>query len=921
MDASLVVPGRALRHEPEERPRADRAAPALAEAFEGLRAGAGRPDQQAMLEQLRGALADSREARREGFEAGGPVEDVVRGTCDDVDTLVGGLLDLARERVYPVANPTTGDRFAVAAVGGYGRAEMAPFSDIDLLFLIPYKRTPSVEQAVEFLLYKLWDLGLKVGHSTRTERECLRACAQDLTICTAMLESRLLWGEGETFASLWHRMRREMLAYNGLAFVEAKLAERDARHRREGDSRYLLEPNVKEGKGGLRDLHTLQWIGRFLYQIDDLSGFVDHGLLDRQTCQRFVQARQYFWRVRCHLHYVAGRAEERLTFDVQPEIARRMGYRDRPGSRGVERFMKRYYLHAKSTGALTRIVLAALEDQQKHRPRLRLPRLGLGPKHIDGFVVQGDRIGVDDPQLFAREPLAMLRLFRMAQTRKLDIHPAALQAVTRNLERFGADERKALEAGRLFLEMLTDPNEPALTLRRLNESGLLGRLLPEFRRIVGQMPYNLYHHYTVDEHSIFAVETLARIERGDFAKDLPLATELMRKLASRTELYLAALLHDIGKGRAEDHSVVGERLVRRIGPRLGLSEAETDTLAWLVRHHLILSKAAFRRDIEDAKTAADLSATVQSPERLRLLLVLTVVDVRAVGPGVWTAWKAQLLRDVFHEVEAVLATGSLDGRRARRVAEAKEGLRARLTDFDAERLDVWFARHDPRYWLAFDPEMLERHARLAAAADAQRHLFTQDWRQDKDRGLTELFLYVPDHPGLFMKVAGALAVSGASIVGARIFTTTDGMALDTFDIVGAKDGQPITEPVRLRRIETHIEHALAGEIGLDRALAGRQSLPKRAAVFTVEPRVFIDNEASRTYTVLEVNGRDRPGLLYDVAKALLDCGVMIATAQVATYGERVVDVFYVRDVFGLKITSESRQRRIRQRLLEALVDG
>ncbi|WGF88804.1 [protein-PII] uridylyltransferase [Marinivivus vitaminiproducens] len=894
------------------------ASPPLVAALENLLHAPEVPEHKQAVAHLRTPLAEARRERRERFEAGGPVEDVVFGTCRDMDRLIISLLDLAHDRVYSVASPTTGDRLAVAAVGGYGRGEMAPRSDIDLLFLLPYKRTPRTEQIVEFLLYKLWDLGLKVGHSVRTERESLKAATQDLTVCTALLESRLLWGEPATFSGLWTRLRREMLAYNGLAFVEAKLAERNERHKREGDSRYLLEPNVKEGKGGLRDLHSLQWIGRFLFEIDDLSGFVAHGLLDRSTLATFQRAQRFFWSVRAHLHYLTGRAEERLTFDVQPEIARRCGYRDRNATRGVERFMKRYYLHAKETGALTRVVLAALEEQQKRKPRLRLPRLGLGSRKADGFVITGERVTLGEPDLFARDPLAMLRLYRLAQERGLDIHPLAEQAVTRNLRRIDGKARARPEAGRMFMAMLTDPNQPAMTLRRLNEAGVLGRLIPEFGRIVGQMPYNLYHHYTVDEHSIFAVEVLSQIEAGEHGETTPLVGELLKQIQSRAELYLATLIHDIGKGRTESHSIVGERLARRVVPRLGLTEEQTDTVAWLVRHHLLLSETAFRRDIDDLKTVADVAHIVQSPERLRLLLILTVCDVIAVGPGIWTTWKAQLLRDLFREVEAVLATGRLDGRRAERIAKAKAGLPGLLQDLPDDAVQAYIARHDPRYWLSFPIEAQARHARIVLRADAEKRLFTRDWRQDDLRGATELMLYAPDHPGLFMKVAGALAVSDASIVGARIFTTTDGMALDTFEIQHAKTGEQITDDARLQRIGQTIEKALAGEISLDRALAGRQSLPKRTAVFTVEPRVFVDNGASQTHTVIEVNGRDRPGVLYELAKAILDCGLIVASAQVTTYGERVVDVFYVRDVFGLKVRGDVRLRRIRRRLGEAL---
>ncbi|MFO1035392.1 MAG: [protein-PII] uridylyltransferase [Geminicoccaceae bacterium] len=880
-----------------------------------------------LLDRMRSALTDGRAELRTYFESGGNAEVVHVELARLIDSLVQGALDYADRRLYGTTNPTTGERLALVAVGGYGRAELAPQSDIDVLFLCSYKRTPHSEQMAEFLLYKLWDLGLKVGQSTRSVQDCVKLAKTDLTIQTALLEGRLVWGSKELFADLQRSFNKEILQGREAEFVEAKLAERDQRHQRMGDSRFLLEPNIKDGKGGLRDLQTLVWLGAGSCGARSPAELVREGLLTRGGMTSFLRARRFLWTVRCHLHYLTGRPEERLTFDVQPEIARLMGYRDRSKQRAVERFMKRYYLVAREVGALTRMVVAALEERFQKRGPFGLPRLGfIGRRRVNGFVINGNRVGVAEPDLFEREPIRMLELFHLAQERELDIQPQALSSVAHHLGRVDAVLREDTEANRLFLDILCSRKDPMTALSRMNETGLLGRFVPDFGRVVAQTQHNLYHVYTVDEHTIRAIGLLSQIERGELAKELPVATELLPKLLSRRELYLSVLLHDLGKGRPGDHSIVGEQIAKRLCTRFGLSDDAVETVAWLVRHHLIMSNFAFRRDNEDPQTIADFVSLVQSPERLKLLLVLTVVDIKAVGPSVWNGWKGQLLRELYHEAAAAMATGDPQGRRAQRIESAKLKLTERLA---AERDGPWseadiatyLGRHDPRYWLGFPTEDLVRHAGVVRAADKVRSPLSLDFRIDEFRARTEVLLYAADHPGLFMKVAGALALSGVSIVDAHIFTTNDGMALDTLGFQDATSGKAVTDHSRLDRIRNNIEKALGGEIWLEQALKGKRTHPKRTDVFEVEPRVLVDNAASRTHSVVEVNGRDRPGLLFDLAKALKELGLVIHSAHISTYGERVVDVFYVKDVFGLKITHRSKLHKIQKLLTDALTEA
>src|SRR6516164_877411 len=615
---------------------------------------------------LKAALAAGRAEIRRRFEETGDGAAVMREQCFLIDQLIRALFDLVTGEIYPLPNPTSGERLALVAVGGYGRGELAPYSDIDLLFLLPYKRTPHTEQVVEYLLYLLWDLGLKIGHATRSVEECLRHAKSDLTVRTGLLEARYLWGEQALFTELKRRFDADIVRGSAAEFVEAKLAERDARHRRLGDSRYQLEPNIKEGKGGLRDLHTLFWIAKYIYRIDDVGKLVERGVLSAEESQRFDHAQRFLWTVRCHLHYLTGRPEERLTFDLQTEIAHWMGCADQAGSRGVERFMKDYFLVAKDVGDLTRIFCAILEADQKRRRRLPWMRWGVGRRSLGGFLLEGEWLTIPGDDFFAKDPTALLRLFHVAQEHELDIHPRALRAASQSLHLIDRQLQEDPEANRLFLEILTSRKDPETALRRMNEAGVFGRFLPDFGRVVAQMQYDMDHHYTLAEHTLFAIGPLHHLEAGLFEDELPLATELAASVVSRRALYLAVLLHDIAKGRGGDHSVLGEAIAQRLGPRLGLSAEETETVAWLVRWHLLLSSTAFKRDIGDPQTIEDFVERVQSPERLKLLYLLTVADIRAVGPSVWNGWKATLLRDLYHRAIEVMAGGlTIEGQDAR----------------------------------------------------------------------------------------------------------------------------------------------------------------------------------------------------------------------------------------------------------------
>jgi [protein-PII] uridylyltransferase len=841
--------------------------------------------------------------------------------CRLEDEIIRLVFEFARKHLYPSQNPSEAEHMAVIATGGYGRGLQAPGSDIDLLFLLPYKQTAWGESIAEAILYCLWDTGLKVGHATRSVDECIRQSKADMTIRTAILEARFLLGDKTLFDTLQARFDHEVVRNTAAQFVAAKLAEREDRHRRAGQSRYLVEPNVKDGKGGLRDLHTLFWIAKYVYRVREPDELIKRGVFDKQEYQLFRRCESFLWSVRCHMHFITGHAEERLSFDIQREIAVRLGYTAHPGLRDVERFMKHYFLIAKDVGDLTAILCAELEDSHaKSVPVLSrvmarfrpVKRRTLGEN--DEFIVDNNRITVANAGVFKRDPVNLIRIFHLAQKHNLAFHPDALRAVTRSLKLVDAKLRENEEANKLFLDIFTSKNDPETVLRRMNEAGVLGHFVPAFGKVVAMMQFNMYHHYTVDEHLVRCIGVLAEIDRGA-TTDTALANELIHKIlpANRKVLYVTLFLHDIAKGRIEDHSIAGARVARRFCPRLGFSPADTEMVAWLIENHLVMSSVAQSRDLSDRKTIENFAALVQSAERLKLLCILTTADIKAVGPGVWNGWKAQLLRTLYYETEPVLTGGFSEVNRAQRVAMAQTEFRAAMADWPPQRLEAYIGKLYPAYWLKVDlPHKIEHARFVRAAEDADKSLATV---VGFDGGaVTELTVLAPDHPWLLSIIAGACAMAGANIVDAQIFTTTDGRALDTIS-VSREFERDEDEERRARRIADSIEKALRGDLRLP-DIVGKRTAPKgRIRAFALEPTVTINNQWSHRFTMVEITGLDRTGLLFDVTTTLSKLNLNIGSAHVATFGERVVDVFYVTDLMGAQITSPTRQAAIKRALI------
>ncbi|WP_088346548.1 MULTISPECIES: [protein-PII] uridylyltransferase [Rhodomicrobium] len=881
-----------------------------------------------LLAYLKGLVQTAHRAAEAGLEADGNGRRCAAALSSFQDELIRLIYDFAVAYVHRSSNPSSSERMAVVATGGYGRGLMAPYSDVDLLFLLPYKQTPWGESIVEYILYLLWDLGFKVGHATRSVEQTIRFAKSDVLTQTALLDARFILGEDSLWQKFKSQFRDQIISGGHREFIAAKLEERDKRHERTGASRYRVEPNIKDGKGGLRDLHTLYWIAKHLHP--DLNGenFVAAGIFTKSEYSLYRHCEDFLWTVRCHLHFLSGKPEERLTFDVQQQMADRLHYRGRSGMMGVERFMKHYFLIAKDVGDLTRILCSSLEVQQLKGIRqfnsLLQPLSWSARARLSAtsdFRIENGRIAVKSRDVFKNDPVNLIRIFAVAERSDVQFHPEALRLVRHSLRLIDDNLRNDPEANRLFLEILTSRTRPELTLRRMNEAGVLGRFIPDFGRVVSMMQFNMYHHFTVDEHLIRSVGVLAAIERGALEHELPLSTEIIRNVENRRALYVATFLHDVAKGRCLDHSLAGAQVARDLGPRLGLRPDETATVAWLIEHHLVMSQFAQSRDLYDAKTIRDFANIVQSREMLMLLVILTAADIRAVGPGVWTGWKGQLLRQLYYETEPLLTGGHTGTPRETRIRTAIADFRKAMAGRPEEEIEAFIARQIPAYWVRSDVAHQLMHANLIRRAEDERLGLAYEITTDSFTSLTELNLWTADRPGLIAAIAGACAAAKSNIVGAFLSTTRDGMALNSFQLQ-RQFPDDREEMEFAARIAANIELALKGKRDLRKIISQRIRPRPRLEAFSVEPRISIDNSLSDELTVIEVNGRDRTGLLFDLARILGSLNIDISSAHIATFGEKAVDVFYVTDSTRKKITREAVHKQLREKLLEAFeTDG
>lgn len=824
-------------------------------------------DKPKTLALLKAHLAASTQKILKKFEAGKATAiDTAAAISTAHDEILIALFKHGTQNLFAGADA----QMCLCAVGGYGRGEMALYSDLDLLFLSTTKADKEpCAKITEYILYMLWDMGLKVGHASRSPAQCIELGRKDETVLTAMLDLRLLAGAEEPATRLVGLLAKERSRARKRRYIAVKLAARDNRHEREGNSRYVIEPNVKEGKGGLRDLHELYWISRFIYggnrrkkvegapvNPHGVAAYMQLGLLNKKAAKRFSEAAEFLWAARIHLHILGGRATEILSFDKQAELAKRMGVAGETPEDRVGTFMHAYFNTTREVGALTRMACAKLEaDSQLLLPQGLDRFLPTSRRSLKepGFVLEHGRLNFVAAARLKARPILMLHLFRIAGARNLDIHPNAFQALFANRHRIDDGFRRDADIAKVFYKILLDSKAPAAILRTMNEAGILGAYLPEFGAIVGRTQFNMHHAYTVDEHTITLVQFLHDIESGDCEREHPLVSGFVKDWNTRTRLlvYLACLFHDVGKAEG-DQCEDGARLTTEAGLRLGLPDADVETISWLVRNHLSMSETAQRRDITDADTVEAFARRVGSLKRLQMLTALTVVDIRAVGPGIWNDWKGELLRQLYYSARKVLMGMGTDDESA-----------------ESEQ-DVLLAR-------------------ISKKAKQKTHYVRT--KLDRPKDITELWVLTLDRAHLFADLAGAISACGAIIIGAKLHTSDDGRVFNRFylqNTEGLAFGRKNER--RLRDLEARTLLAAKGEPGEFTPPVSPTS--SRAQAIPVHPRVSI-MQKDEGETIVEVEGRDRPGLLHAMALALANHKLSVNSAHIEVIGPKAIDVFYV----------------------------
>lgn len=836
------------------------------------------------LPRFRTALKAGRAALRRAHDQGAGGAAIVHAHAWLVDQLLVRAWDWHRARLAP------GERLALAAVGGYGRGELAAASDVDILLLTPRRQPRRLAEFAHTLLQFLWDMGLEVGHSLRNPRDCAVEAKRDITVATNLMEARLLAGDRALFEDMRARTAPGKL-WPPRAFFRAKWEEQIARHHRFHDTAYNLEPHVKEGPGGLRDIQMIGWVAERHFGTSALHELVRHGFLTEAEYRALIRGRNFLWRVRNGLHFLTGRREDRLLFDHQRALAAAFGYRDRRGRLAVEQFMKRYYRTIKELRLLNELLLQHFQEELLARGRPR--RRDLNRR----FRAHGDFLELRNPRTFEYQPFAMLELFLLlAQHPELQgVRASTLRLLEANLHRINANFRRDIACRSLFMEILRQPRGVTHALRRMNAYRVLGAYIPAFGRIVGQMQHDLFHVYTVDEHCLFVLRNIRRLMVPEFRHEFPFESAIIQDLVKPERLYLAALFHDIAKGRGGDHSELGEREALAFCRRHDLSEYDSRFVAWLVRHHLLMSWTAQREDIDDPEVVMRFARRVGDQERLDNLYLLTVADIRGTSPKVWNAWKGRLLAQLYSAARRIFQHGFSDPlQREDRIRAVQEEALAQL---DAPQR--WPAR---RLWEALDPDYFIRHDAEAVAWHTTRllHAGLADLpvvavRQHPEHQGIEILVAAPDRDDLFATLTGGIDRLGLNIVDARLHTSRQGLALDTFVVLdeagvlgGGRDATARVEAV----VREQLLHPQAGRDPRTSAL------PRALKQFPLPTRVQFAATPDGRGSIMEVSTQDRPGLLYQIALALSACRIQVRSAKISTYGERAEDIFFLHRPHG-----------------------
>ncbi len=835
------------------------------------------------------------------------------------DNLISYIYDISTQNIIKNNN----DNIALVATGGYGRGELAPHSDIDILFLLPDINNKQIklvlEKKIETILYYLWDLGFNVGHSTRTVNELLKDCKNDQMFLTSLLESRFLIGNKNLFSIFKSKFENYIFKSNTLNFLKTKLNEAELRHKRYGSSRYVVEPNVKEGKGGIRDLHTLIWIAKHAYKATSVSDLLKKGALLKSELYSFADAHRFLLSVRCYLHLKIGRKDDNLTTDSQIEIAEKMKFRKISSQTSVERFMKRYFLAAKVVGNLTQIFCFAIEEDFKKSIRFNF--FNKIKKNIPHpFNLKNKRIAIIKKDFFIDNPSNLIKIFNLSHFLNIDIHPKTIRFVadcTKLINRTSINDE---QLNLMFLDILTSKDDPTDILRLMNDSNILGRLIPEFQKIVGLIQYDMYHYYTVDEHTIFTISNIHSVKKGYFKNISSFASEAISNVRSFKPLMVGMFLHDIAKGQDGDHSINGSEISKKICSRLGLNSYETEIVSWLVLNHLLLSKIAFRYDLTDNNIIDKCAKIIKTKEKLDLLLILTVCDIKAVGPDIWNDWKGALIHELYIKVrEKILNESSVKViSHEKNLKEEKIYKFLKNKVWTNKKINKYIYHLNENYWKLFQFDTIQKHALNFNELCEKKEKLSIKIYNKTNLNLIELIVIAPDHHGLFSKISGIVSSCGFDIVTAKIFTRTDGYALDTF-LIQYKNKNSIFEKKVQDNLISTLKSGLEGRYNYEKELKNRwQEIPTRFRKMKAPISVNFNNDTSSKYSVIEVNCKNSPGVLYIITKIFSELGMQVNTASISSYGNRAQDIFYISDLFGEKIKNDEKIREIKTLLLTNL---
>ena len=818
------------------------------------------------------------------------------------------------QRRYPSGSP----HCAIVAQGGFGRRELNPYSDIDLLFLYSWKVSPFIEAITEKLLYTLWDAGLQVGHAIRSVNESVRLASNDMKVRTALLDIRYLCGDTVLYSDFERAVENRLTKRRVASFIQEKLAESRARHSSYGGSVYLLEPEVKEGEGGLRDIHTARWIARVKQQVKDLDGLSENGIIAAAEVEKLKISQDFLLRVRNELHFSAGRHQDQLTFDEQEKVSQALGFQGEGSLKAVEVFMCAYYRHAAEISRLTSLIIHRLTDCE--RP-LFGGRYGSVRTVRDGVTISKDHITISRPEILKLEPGNMITIFGDIQKNRCSLSHESRELLREHLDLIDDRLRRSAAANVPFFQILKWKEGVYETLLEMHRSGVLGAFIPEFGRLLCMVLHDAYHIYTVDQHSLRLIHEIERLKAGEFKDTLPLLTQLSREAEKIELLYLGMMFHDIGKGFGGGHSERGAVMVRQIAQRMRLNEDDAALVEFLVRHHLLMTHTAFRRDLEDEKTIYDFAATIGGVNNLKMLYLLTYADVRGVGPDVWNPWKASLLGELYVKALTVLEDmekGEFerqDLRAALRRIQAR--VRSQLLENHAPKaVDRFIEVMPERYFLSMAEDEIPAHFALMQQFEGRGAAVSVEHFPEKD--CSTVAICSADRPGLFASIAGVMAAMRLDILNARIFTASDGRILDVFRVSHGGRSETAMAEQRWARFRSTLEAVLEGTIEVEPLVEKSQTTLLQKRVPRVATVIQIDNEASGLYTVVEVFTADRLGVLFQITHTLHQLGLSIHVAKISTNVDQVADVFFVTDKAGKKVEDPARLEEIRRILYASL---